>query len=105
MRKILYLFTLEYGAIMPILLKIQVFGFESKIGTREPCESRVTPMKYALSILNLMQVKVKVMQIVNQLSLTGKLFNVNTIKKMLDGNECSTRIPVFRIPEFSQLRF
>lgn len=41
-------------------------------------------------------IKVKVLQIVNQLSLLGKPFNVNTIKKMLEGNE-TNQITLMRI--------
>jgi integrase len=40
--------------------------------------------------------KVKVLQIVNQLSLLGKPFNLNTIKKMLDGNE-TNQITLMRV--------
>jgi integrase len=41
-------------------------------------------------------IKVKVLQIVNQLSLLGKPFNINTIKKMLEGNE-TNQITLMRV--------
>lgn len=40
--------------------------------------------------------KVKVMQIVNQLSILGKPFNINTIKQMLEGNE-TNQITLMRV--------
>jgi len=40
--------------------------------------------------------KVKVLQIINQLSLLGRAFNVNTIKKMLNGNE-SNQITLLKV--------
>ncbi len=41
-------------------------------------------------------IKLKVLQIVNQLTVLGKPFNINTIKKMLEGNE-TTQITLMRI--------
>ncbi len=42
--------------------------------------------------------KVKVLQIINQLSLLGKPFNINTIKKMLDGYD-TNQITLMRVCE------
>ncbi len=42
--------------------------------------------------------KVKVMQIINQLNLHGKPFNIHTIRKTLEGNEAS-QITLMRIYE------
>lgn len=41
-------------------------------------------------------IKLKVLQIVNQLTVLGKPFNINSIKKMLEGNE-TTQITLMRI--------
>jgi integrase len=53
-------------------------------------------------------IKVKVLQIVNQLSVLGKPFNINTIKKMLDGNETNQitlmRVCAEQIAEMQKLR-
>jgi integrase len=43
-------------------------------------------------------IKLKVLQIVNQLTVLGKPFNINTIKKMLEGNE-TNQITLMRICE------
>jgi len=54
-----------------------------------------TPEVYAINS-QLDAMKVKVMQIVNQLVLNGKPFNVQTIKRMLDGNDAS-QITLMRV--------
>jgi integrase len=75
-------------------------GLTTKLSDWDKKSQKVKGISEAVNTLNnqLDAIKIRIFQIINQLSISGKPFNIMTIKKFLDGNEAS-QVTLMRLME------